>query len=283
MQPLEPDLGPSNSAARNRHRTGVTLESVPPEGLVAKCSFCGKSQDRVRLIAGPKDIYVCNECVDLCNQMLSNQPEARPESRQTATRTILIVTGPPGAGKTTVARLVATELGDKSVLIEADWFWTTIVKGYIAPWKPSSKRQNLAVIRAVGASAGALVRGGYPVVIEGIVGPWFLPQLVDELGNAQNDINYVVLRPPLDVALDRATSRGDEERVAGHPPLADPEPVRHMWQRFSDLGVHERFVVDNQGVAAEDAARIVLERLRAGTLRLELVDNAQRTDVSKPN
>ncbi len=55
-----------------------------------------------------------------------------------------------------------------------------------------------------------------------------------------------------------------------------------MWQRFSHLGVHERFVIDNQGVTAEDAARIVLERLRGGTLRLSTVDNGQSTEVSKP-
>ncbi|MBV9231675.1 MAG: hypothetical protein JOZ18_20370 [Chloroflexi bacterium] len=31
-----------------------------------KCSFCGKSQDQVnRLTAGPGDVYICNECVDL--------------------------------------------------------------------------------------------------------------------------------------------------------------------------------------------------------------------------
>ena len=32
-----------------------------------KCSFCGKSQDQVRkLIAGP-GVYICDECIDLCN------------------------------------------------------------------------------------------------------------------------------------------------------------------------------------------------------------------------
>ena len=31
------------------------------------CSFCGKVQDEVKkLIAGPS-VYICNECVDLCN------------------------------------------------------------------------------------------------------------------------------------------------------------------------------------------------------------------------
>ena len=35
-----------------------------------KCSFCGKSQDAVRkLIAGPS-VYICDECVQLCNEII---------------------------------------------------------------------------------------------------------------------------------------------------------------------------------------------------------------------
>jgi ATP-dependent Clp protease ATP-binding subunit ClpX len=35
-----------------------------------KCSFCGKSQEQVRkLIAGP-GVYICDECVELCNEIL---------------------------------------------------------------------------------------------------------------------------------------------------------------------------------------------------------------------
>ena len=38
-----------------------------------KCSFCGKSQDRVRkLIAGP-GIYICDECVDLCSEIIDEE------------------------------------------------------------------------------------------------------------------------------------------------------------------------------------------------------------------
>jgi len=38
-----------------------------------KCSFCGKSQENVRkLIAGP-GVYICNECVDLCNEILLDE------------------------------------------------------------------------------------------------------------------------------------------------------------------------------------------------------------------
>src|SRR5215469_3542416 len=38
-----------------------------------KCSFCGKSQDQVKkLIAGP-GVYICDECVDLCNEILEDE------------------------------------------------------------------------------------------------------------------------------------------------------------------------------------------------------------------
>ena len=37
------------------------------------CSFCGKSQDDVKkLIAGPS-VYICNECVDLCNDIIEEE------------------------------------------------------------------------------------------------------------------------------------------------------------------------------------------------------------------
>ena len=37
------------------------------------CSFCGKNQNEVRkLIAGPS-VYICNECIDLCNDIIQEE------------------------------------------------------------------------------------------------------------------------------------------------------------------------------------------------------------------
>ena len=42
---------------------------------ILRCSFCGKTQDEVRkLIAGPT-VYICNECVDLCTDIIAEEWE----------------------------------------------------------------------------------------------------------------------------------------------------------------------------------------------------------------
>jgi ATP-dependent Clp protease ATP-binding subunit ClpX len=54
------------------------------QGEVLCCSFCGKSQDDVkRLIAGPT-VYICEECIDLCNEILLEEGVA--EHRKARTR-----------------------------------------------------------------------------------------------------------------------------------------------------------------------------------------------------
>ena len=39
-----------------------------------KCSFCGKPQEAVRkLIAGPDGIYICDECISLCSEIIEEE------------------------------------------------------------------------------------------------------------------------------------------------------------------------------------------------------------------
>jgi ATP-dependent Clp protease ATP-binding subunit ClpX len=49
-------------------------------GDLLKCSFCGKSQKQVKkLIAGP-GVYICDECIDLCNEIIEEELNDNPES-----------------------------------------------------------------------------------------------------------------------------------------------------------------------------------------------------------
>jgi ATP-dependent Clp protease ATP-binding subunit ClpX len=49
------------------------MSKLSESGEILKCSFCGKSQKQVRkLIAGP-GVYICDECIDLCNEIIEEE------------------------------------------------------------------------------------------------------------------------------------------------------------------------------------------------------------------
>ncbi len=54
------------------------------ERVQYRCSFCGKGQEEVRrLIAGPGSVYICDECVELCREIIDEEetPTPRPGRR----------------------------------------------------------------------------------------------------------------------------------------------------------------------------------------------------------
>jgi chloramphenicol 3-O-phosphotransferase len=174
---------------------------------------------------------------------------------------ILILTGPPGAGKTTVARLLADSAEGPAVHLHTDDFFSAIRKGFVAPWLTESRSQNLTVSRVIAASAGAYALGGYAVIVDGIVGPWFLDVYRDEGRRNRLTIDYVVLRAAQVDAVRRAAGRADSP-LAKYPP--------HIFEGFAELGALETHVVAIGAQSAEAVARTVREGVAAGRFRLAL-------------
>ncbi len=172
----------------------------------------------------------------------------------------LVVTGPPGAGKSTVARLLA-ESSRRSVHLHADDFFAHVVGGYIEPWLLEAKAQNEAVMRAIFAALASYWEDGYEVVLDGVVGPWCLTSLDHRLPRRM-PVDYVILLPTLETAQHRVATR------TGHC-FTDEAATAHMHQDFESARVaFERHVLDNTALAPAQVADAIRAAATSGRFRL---------------
>lgn len=177
----------------------------------------------------------------------------------TANTPVLILTGPPGVGKTAAAGILAAR-SSRAVHLEADAFFRFINAGYVEPWKPESREQNEVVMRIVAGAAAGYAEAGYFTIVDGIVIPgWFLEPLRDALHGAGHAVAYAVLRAPLSVCAARVQNR---ENV----PPADSGAIEQLWHSFDGLGELERNVVEVDGRGPEEVAQLLERRLADGLL-----------------
>jgi energy-coupling factor transporter ATP-binding protein EcfA2 len=169
---------------------------------------------------------------------------------------LLVITGPPGAGKSTVARILADRF-KPSALVEGDSFFAFLAQGAIPPWLPESKDQNDVVIQAAASAAGRYTCGGYMTVYDGVVGPWFLPTFVTATGLAR--IDYLVLLPPLERCVERVGTR------QGHG-FTDEDATRKMHDEFVRADVDRRHLLIDPPSESEDVADLVVAALSSGAL-----------------
>ena len=140
---------------------------------------------------------------------------------------VIVVTGPPGAGKSTVAALLADRV-TPSALVCGDDFYGFLRKGAVAPWLPEAQSQNTAVTEAAAAAAGRMARYCH-VVYDGVIGPWFLPTFVDT--STLERVHYAVLLPPLDVCLRRVRVRTGHGFTDSSPPNTCGHDFHHAASR----------------------------------------------------
>ena len=178
---------------------------------------------------------------------------------------ILLLTGSPGSGKTTVAPLVA-DRREPSACLDLDWFFAKLQRGAIEPWRVEAHAQNRVVLRAAAEAVVAFAQGGYYTVAEGILYPFMLDLFVQACAPHALPLNYAVLRAPIGVVQQRVQERRFEPVHA--EALADAAVVDDLWTQFESQGVGELHRVDSGTRTPDEVADEIDRRMAAGNFRL---------------
>jgi chloramphenicol 3-O-phosphotransferase len=164
---------------------------------------------------------------------------------------VVILTGPPGAGKSTTARALGTSFS-RSVHLHTDDFWHYIISGAVPPYLPGSDEQNQTVMQVIQKAAFTYAAGGFVVVIDGVIGPWMLHHFRDT-GQTLDvpRLHYVVLRPSRDETLLRAQARTAPDA------LVDEGPIVSLWDQFAELDELEDHVIDTTSQTSSETLAAV--------------------------
>ncbi len=166
------------------------------------------------------------------------------DKEQIPAKPIILLSGPPGAGKSTIANELVQLTPGQVACIEGDKFWYFFAKG----WEQTEVAKNFRTLMAsITAASIPYARAGYEVIVDFSIPPWFLPTSYRMASARGLALHYVLIRPDKQICAQRAAARSEGA-------VADYSRFNHLYDSFDGVAFHT--ISDNECSAADMAARI---------------------------
>lgn len=186
--------------------------------------------------------------------MPTNPTRGRPDQngQQAHNGRIIVLSGPPGSGKTSVARALVPLLPQPVAWIEGDRFWKFIVKPDVR-----ERHDNFrTLIRSMTAACIPFARSDFQVVLDFSIAPAMLDTLRTIV--KETPLHYVLLRPSVETCALRASGRD-----AGK--IAEYETLRGFYTLFTGEGAGD--ALSDDSASPETFAAEIVGGLAAGRFK----------------
>ncbi len=171
------------------------------------------------------------------------------------TNAIIVLSGPVGAGKTTVAKKLVNIWEEPIVCIEGDTFWHFIAKN---KKDQSPKDGFIMVMKSMVAAALPYAMDGYQVILDFAVPPWFLRATL-KIANFRNvPVDYVVIKPSEKLCMERAANRTEGK-------VDDYTPFQKLYSSFNEVG---QYTISSDTDDVTTIAKRIKDGLQKGIFRV---------------
>ncbi len=162
---------------------------------------------------------------------------------------LYVITGPAGAGKSTVSRRIA-ELSVKSALIEGDDLYAQIVGGYVDPWKEGNSLKTFWKLSL--SSIKVYLEDGFDVVFNYIISPDQLEMIKRELPDYK--IRFAVILVNEETLLERDQMRPEEFRMK--------ERCIVLLNEFKEHNYKKENIIDTSDLSIDETVKEIIQNER---------------------
>ncbi len=167
---------------------------------------------------------------------------------------IILLSGPIGAGKTTVAQELVAQAPAPAAYIEGDKFWCFLKK----PADDDNRNTRFRLImRSMALAARPLAGAGYEVIVDFTFPPGFLEYA--RVALKEIPLYYIVLIPNPSVCAARAASRAE----GAFPDYSEAMKLYSLFDRNSP------HALDNDGIEPAEMAKKIRLKLEEGAFRIK--------------
>lgn len=169
--------------------------------------------------------------------------------------TVILLSGPPGAGKTTLAERIAGNINGVCVHIEGDALYNMVKSGWVHPCDDHDKLFLNILWDNMVSLIENFSKHNIHTVVDYVFSKEQLFSIVDRIGNLKVNIKVVVISSKIDTIIKR-----DEQRSG--VAFVGEERIRQIVEDFNTDIIPERYLLENDDADLDDLVNTILNESR---------------------